>query len=395
MMHSSVLAAVLCLILALGAVLAPRALGDESKMELGRLKIGFARDSEGRVTSVELPPQARDEHIEAIVRISSIEEVKAPDCRATPDSLASLKQLPRLNALYLERAAQANDYVVAIKDFRTLTTLSLARSQLTNHGLDDLCTFHPQLRELDISHSHATWRFAVPAVSKLHELEVLDISALQPEFGDDRARPDFGELADLRRLRRLRSRGGEAIHGDELMAFGRTCFLEQIIVDWNRVRGRFAALHLQKCHPQLGLGGVIATALGVPNSTNLEGHLQQIKPICFHERFAQLPPELLSHVRDVDIVAAPNLDFLSAMPELERLRLHGLRMDRKELARLRSVHSLKSLTVSGATIDREIADMLLAAPALKYLTLERCKFEGNVAMKIQPETGEIEVRIEP
>jgi hypothetical protein len=368
----------------------------QKEQRLQDLWIAFEKNGNGDITSVKLPPGATDAHFDAITEIPTLVSIEAPACRASAAALELLKAIPKLSNLSLDEAAEANDYVLAIKGVKTLKSLSLKKAALTNHGLDDLCSTHPQLRELNIAFTQVSYRFAVPLLQAMQDLESLEISHLQPETeSPKRARPNFGAFASLPRLKKLQARGTTEITSDELLAFEGTCGLEILAVDWNRVRGYGkAALHLQRCHPQLALGGVIADSLAIPNSTNREGRLLRIRA-CTYPKFIQLPHEILGDLEQLKLVGARKLDFLGAMPKLEHLELDGLVMDTEELANLQTANSLTSLTVSRATIDREIADLLLAPPELKQLSLEGCEFVGNVAKKIQPETGKIKVQIVP
>src|SRR2546421_712256 len=63
-------------------------------------------------------------------------------------------------------------------DIKNLRTLSIANSDLTNHGLNDICIEHPELRELNASYSKVDVLGVAP-LSELKHLESLRIMGVR------------------------------------------------------------------------------------------------------------------------------------------------------------------------------------------------------------------------
>jgi hypothetical protein len=175
--------------------------GQDVEAQLKRVNAKYTKDAEGRLVAVELPSGARDYHLEALFDIPTITEVKAPRCRASFETAKQMvKHLPALSAVYFEGVENANDYVACLREAKNLKTLSVAGSTVTNHGLNDICLNHPDLRGLDISRTKVDTHGLAP-LAKLRRLESLGLVGVggYPEI----ERRDFAPIARLPSLKRL------------------------------------------------------------------------------------------------------------------------------------------------------------------------------------------------
>lgn len=382
---------------ALICVLCPSARGDDKlAAELKFFGITVERDADGKIAKVVLPSGARDYHLELILDnpavAKNVAEIRAPKCRASFKRVKELANLPALTAVDFEGVDNANDYVASLCTVRTLQKLSLPRSSLTNSGLEDICKSHPKLRELDVSGTKVTIEHAIPMILDLRAIETLRLLNVnrewQREYPSSNEPVQFGRLADLPRLTSLSASGFE-VTTEQVLPFACICHLAYFFVDDLRTDVE-TLIYLHECQPQLQLGPKIASGLRIP-FTGRE-YVASIQS-CPYPRFLRMPRRLLTHLEDVDIVAATNFDFLEWTPALKHLQLYGLHITRDELSRLAKAPNVETLTIFRAKIDAATVDVLLAVPSLRQFSFRACEIDADASAKIRAHAGNGRIQV--
>jgi len=317
--------------LAIIALLGARLFGDKRTVpHLDKLDIKYRRDAAGEIVAVELPKRSLEYHIEPLLAIPTITEIRAPDCVATFDALASLAKLPELTALHLDRLKDADQCVEHLLALKKLHTLSLAGSDLTNAGLNEICKAYPRLRALDVSDTQIT-NYGLLLISACRDLESVRALNVRDDLQPPGEQGSVGDVAGLPRLKRLVITGVE-VRLEDLRLLACNCNLEELLLSF---RGPSPALsYLHECNPSLGLGKYLLQGLDTRHSRQNDG-VSEIRH-CGYERMLAIPDDLVRNVEKLGVFQAKELGFLHRFPSLKELTLHGLVVDRTALARLNS-----------------------------------------------------------
>jgi hypothetical protein len=379
-----------------------------SEATLDFLKIKYTRNDAGQIVAVELPRNARDYHLEAILDnpklIPHITELKAPACRASYQRVKELETLPALTSVNFDGAPSANDYAISLRGVKNLKMLSLVDSGLTNHGLFDLCGALPRLVELDLTGSKID-SFGLAPLAKLDSLEVLRLGRVRTgtpavdttEEDIEEGKRGFSYIANLPRLKRV-SFEGLYVTNDDLKALACNCHLEEVKFELGGyalpdLRGPDVdtLIYLQECQPSLLLGPKIATYL-------VRGHVSGDDWIlgidfCTQVQLLRIPKAQLVRLESLRVTEATNLDFLTHLPSLKRLRLWKCAIAPKDLAGIDRAPTVEIVEIFGTKIDITAARILLSIRSVKQLVFSSCEIDETAQVLFDQNTVPGRIRI--
>ncbi len=373
---------------------APPARADEQAELLLRANIKFTRDAAGNIVSVELPSGARDFHIEALLDIPTITEVKAPRCLASTTALKQLQTLPALAAINLDGVQTANDYAACLARVRNLRGFSISSSWLTDAGLSDIAAAHPSLTELNVADTYIT-DLALPTIENLRDLRVLDISNCPIMNGGPLKEPGpIAALANLPHLEKLNAIGIEFRNAD-LYPFGTNCRLQHFNVTPHRVSGGAAGLvYLQNCCPSVKLGPHIAAALATPYLLDEHGNIRELRS-CSYKSLNSIPSSQLVHLQKLTVIGATDLGFLKTMPTLIELTLEGIRIDNNELLHLNNSPKITVLTIARSSLSPDIAASIVQLRHIRAISVRNSAIDPVAVKTLRSLPTSVDVRINP
>ncbi len=375
---------------------------EDTEKSLDTLGIKCSRDSEGTIVAVELPERSNDFDFAVLLKVPSLVAISAPDCRASSKAIESLSALPHLATLHFERASDANGIAYSIRNIKTLKSLTLANSQLTNHGLDDILAAHHDLREL-IIYTTKIDKNAWPILVQFVELETLNISNCRldpfPKRASERGKPGpfakFGNFPNLRRLSATQVHLGSA----DLYPLGNCCHLEYLGIDRQvNDHDAHALIYLQETFPKLRLGPQIVRSLDtvenrtVTSTVDRNGNVSTLR--CTYPTFLKIPPRVLAELRDLHLIGVTNLQPIDFLPKLTRLTLE-YPPEVEGIPSLARFPRLDSLIVQRGKIDERYARALLSLGTLKSISIEFCEVTADAIALLRDKQTRVIISVTP
>ncbi|MEI6258167.1 MAG: hypothetical protein WCQ77_16180, partial [Planctomycetota bacterium] len=290
----------------------------------------------------------------------------------TGEDMAIFGRLADLKALKILNCRVLNDAMVdQLQGLKTLDTLALTNSALTDAGVKTIVDSFPNLVELDLSSNTNMTGSALKLIAGLEKLERLTL--LQNRFNDLHTR----RLSKMPGLRSLDLRGNMEAGDMTLEVAGKLPHLTALKHRSSAVtdEGLAGLAVSQTLESLLAQDFVITSASGqhlakLPKLSSLEIFRCQGFGTEGVQALAGLPLTRLT-LRDLPNISDPALEVLAKLPRLKRLYLHELASVGDEgLKQLAAAKELEVLDIwSLPQMTDATIDVIASLPNLKELSI--------------------------
>ena len=290
----------------------------------------------------------------------------------TGEDMAIFGRLADLKALKILNCRVLNDAMVdQLQGLKTLDTLALTNSALTDAGVKTIVDSFPNLVELDLSSNTNMTGSALKLIAGLEKLERLTL--LQNRFNDLHTR----RLSKMPGLRSLDLRGNMEAGDMTLKVAGKLPHLTALKHRSSAVtdEGLAGLAVSQTLESLLAQDFVITSASGqhlakLPKLSSLEIFRCQGFGTEGVQAIAGLPLTRLT-LRDLPNISDPALEVLAKLPRLKRLYLHELASVGDEgLKQLAAAKELEVLDIwSLPQMTDATIDVIASLPNLKELSI--------------------------
>lgn len=290
----------------------------------------------------------------------------------TGEDMAIFGRLADLKALKILNCRVLNDAMVdQLQGLKTLDTLALTNSALTDAGVKTIVDSFPNLVELDLSSNTNMTGSALKLIAGLEKLERLTL--LQNRFNDLHTR----RLSKMPGLRSLDLRGNMEAGDMTLKVAGKLPHLTALKHRSSAVtdEGLAGLAVSQTLESLLAQDFVITSASGqhlakLPKLSSLEIFRCQGFGTEGVQALAGLPLTRLT-LRDLPNISDPALEVLAKLPRLKRLYLHELASVGDEgLKQLAAAKELEVLDIwSLPQMTDATIDVIASLPNLKELSI--------------------------